>query len=85
MPESRDEQRKITLADLYKKKTSPKTLEIQGAKTATSKIHLAHDCTTDGAYSNPERRKMQRERLHKMKPARKARYERSQPFYFEVV
>ena len=85
MSESRDKMREITIAELYKKKTSPKTLEIQGAKTATSTAHLAHDCTTEGAYSNPKRREMQRERLYGkslryprgMKPKRKVRYERS--------
>ena len=60
---------------LKKKKTSPKTLKIQEAKTATFTAQLFHDCTTDGTYSNPERQEMKRERLHEMKPKRKARWE----------
>ena len=60
-----------------KKKTSPKTLEIQKAKTAKVTVELVHDCIAEGTYSNPERQKMKRERLHEMKPKRKARWERS--------
>ena len=58
-----------------KKKTSPKTLEIQEAKTAKVTVELVHDCIAEGTYSNPERQKMKRERLHEMKPKRKAKYE----------
>ena len=70
MSVSRNKQKEITLAELHRKKTSPKTLEIQGAKTAASKAYLAHDCTTEGAFSSPERQEMKRERLHKKKPKR---------------
>ena len=60
-----------------KKKTSPKTLELQEAKTAKFTVELVHDCIAEGTYSNPERQEMRRERLHEMKPKRKARWERS--------
>ena len=60
-----------------KKKTSPKTLEFQKAKTATFTAQLVHDCIAEGTYSNPEKQEMKRERLHEMKPKRKARWERS--------
>ena len=60
-----------------KKKTSPKTLKLQEAKTAKFTVELVHDCIAEGTYSNPERQKMKRERLHEMKPKRKARWERS--------
>ena len=66
-----------TILSPQKKKTSPKTLKIQKAKTATFTAQLFHDCIADGTYSNPERQKMKRERLHEMKPKRKARWERS--------
>ena len=65
------------ILSLKKKKTSPKTLKIQKAKTATFTAQLVHDCIAEGTYSNPERQKMKRERLHEMKPKRKARWERS--------
>ena len=60
-----------------KKKTSPKTLKIQKAKTARFTVELVHDCIAEGTYSNPEKQEMKRERLHEMKPKRKARWERS--------
>ena len=60
-----------------KKKTSPKTLELQKAKTAKSTVQLIHDSIAEDTYSNPERQEMKRERLHEMKPKRKARWERS--------
>ena len=60
-----------------KKKTSPKTLELQDAKTAKSTVQLIHDSIAEDTYSNPERQEMKRERLHEMKPKRKARWERS--------
>ena len=60
-----------------KKKTSPKTLKIQKAKTARFTVELVHDCIAEGTYSNPERQKMKREQLHEKKPKRKARWERS--------
>ena len=61
---------------LRKKKTSPKTLKLQEAKTAKFTVELVHDCIAEGTYSNPERQKMKREQLHEMKPKRKARWER---------
>ena len=60
-----------------KKKTSPKTLKLQEAKTAKFTVELVHDCIAEGTYSNPERQKMKREQLHEMKPKRKARWEQS--------
>ena len=65
------------ILSLKKKKTSPKTLKIQKAKTATFTAQLFHDCIADGTYSNSEKQDMKRERLHEMKPKRKARWERS--------
>ena len=65
------------ILSLREKKTSPKTLELQKAKTAKFTVELVHDCITEGTYSNPERQEMRRERLHEMKPKRKARWERS--------
>ena len=60
-----------------KKKTSPKTLKLQEAKTAKFTVELVHDCIAEGTYSNLERQEMKRERLHELKPKRKARWERS--------
>ena len=60
-----------------KKKTSPKTLKLQEAKTAKFTVELVHDCIAEGTYSNPERQEMKREQLHEKKPKRKARWERS--------
>jgi hypothetical protein len=74
---SREKIKEETLNELHSKKTSPKTLEIQKAKTANFTAQLIHDCIADGTYSNPERQEMKRERLHEMKPKRKARWERS--------
>jgi hypothetical protein len=74
---SREKIKEETLNELYKKRTSPKTLEIQNAKTAKITVELIHDCSTEGTYSNPERQEMKREQLHKRKPKRKARWEQS--------
>ena len=60
-----------------KKKTSPKTLKLQEAKTAKFTIELICDSIAEGTYSNPERQKMKREQLHEKKPKRKARWEQS--------
>ena len=65
------------ILSLKEKKTSPKTLKIQKAKTARFTVELVHDCIAEGTYSNPEKQEMKRERLHEMKPKRKARWERS--------
>ena len=65
------------ILSLREKKTSPKTLELQKAKTAKFTVEVIHDSIADGTYSNPERQEMKRERLHEMKPKRKARWERS--------
>ena len=65
------------ILSLREKKTSPKTLEIQEAKTAKVTVELVHDSIAEGTYSNPERQEMRRERLHELKPKRKARWERS--------
>jgi hypothetical protein len=53
-----------------KKKTSPKTLELQKAKTAKFTVEVVHDSIADGTYSNPERQEMKRERMFKKKPNR---------------
>ena len=74
---SREKIKEETLTELYTKKTSPKTLEIQKAKTAKFTVELVHDCIAEGTYSNPEKQKMKREQLHEKKPKRKARWERS--------
>ena len=74
---SREKIKEETLTELYLKKTSPKTLELQKAKTAKVTIELIHDCITEGTYSNPERQEMKREQLHERKPKRKARWEQS--------
>ena len=65
------------ILSLRKKKTSPKTLELQKAKTAKFTVELVHDCIAEGTYLNLERQEMKRERLHEMKPKRKARWEQS--------
>ena len=65
------------ILSLREKKTSPKTLEIQKAKTAKLTVKLVHDCIADGTFTNPERQEMKRKRLHEMKPKRKARWELS--------
>ena len=65
------------ILSLREKKTSPKTLELQKAKTAKFTVEVIHDSIADGTYSNPERQEMKRERLHEMKPKRKARWEQS--------
>ena len=65
------------ILSLREKKTSSKTLELQEAKTTKFTVELVHDCIAEGTYSNPERQEMRRERLHEMKPKRKARWERS--------
>ena len=74
---SREKIKEETLTELYSKKTSPKTLEIQKAKTAKLTVKLVHDCIADGTFTNPERQEMKRKRLHEMKPKRKARWEQS--------
>ena len=65
------------IISLREKKTSPKTLELQKAKTAKFTVEVIHDSIADGTYSNPERQEMKRERLHELKPKRKARWEQS--------
>ena len=65
------------ILSLREKKTSPKTLELQKAKTAKFTVELVHDCIAEGTYSNLERQEMKRERLHELKPKRKARWEQS--------
>ena len=65
------------ILSLREKKTSPKTLKLQEAKTAKFTVELIHDCIAEGTYSNPERQEMKREQLHEKKPKRKARWERS--------
>ena len=65
---TREEQRDNTITELYKNKTSPKTLQIQASKTARSKANWLHISTSDkdgegkGTY-DVGRRKMKRERL----------------------
>jgi len=65
---TREEQRDNTITELYKNKTSPKTLQIQASKTARSKAKWLHISTSDkdgegkGTY-DVGRRVMKRERL----------------------
>ena len=65
---TREEQRDNTITELYKNKTSPKTLQIQASKTARSKANWLHISTSDkdgegkGTY-DVGRRVMKRERL----------------------
>ena len=58
------------ILSLKEKKTSPKTLKIQKAKTAKFTVELVHDCIADGTYSNPEKQEMKRDRMFKKKPNR---------------
>ncbi len=50
---SREKIKEETLNELYKKRTSPKTLEIQGAKTAKSEAFLFWD-SAKGTYIKSE-------------------------------
>jgi len=65
---TREEQRENTINELYKKRTSPKTIQIQDSKTARSKAEWLHISTSDkdgegqGTY-DVGRRKFKRERL----------------------
>ena len=65
---TREEQRDNTINELYKKRTSPKTIQIQDSKTARSKAEWLHISTSDkdgegqGTY-DVGRRKFKRERL----------------------
>ena len=67
---------------IYKKRTSPKTIQIQASKTTRSKAEWLHISISEedgegrGTY-DVGRRAMKRERLHKLKPKLKARYEKS--------
>ena len=65
---TREEQRDNTINDFYKKRTSPKTLQIQASKTVRSKAEWLHISTSEedgegqGTY-DVGRRVMKRERL----------------------
>ena len=65
---TRKEQRDNTINELYKKRTSPKTLQIQASKTVRSKAEWLHISTSEedgegqGTY-DVGRRVMKRERL----------------------
>ena len=65
---TREEQRDNTINDFYKKRTSPKTLQIQASKTVRSKAEWLHVSTSEedgegqGTY-DVGRRVMKRERL----------------------
>ena len=65
---TREEQRDNTINELYKKRTSPKTIQIQDSKTASSKAEWLHisiseeDGEGQGTY-DVGRRVMKRERL----------------------
>ena len=65
---TRKEQRDNTINELYKKRTSPKTIQIQDSKTASSKAEWLHisiseeDGEGQGTY-DVGRRVMKRERL----------------------
>ena len=73
---------KNIITELYTKKTSPKTIQIQDSKTSRSKAEWLHisisevDGEGKGTY-DVGRREMKRERLHEMKPKLKVRYEKS--------
>ena len=65
---TREEQRDNTINEFYKKRTSPKTIQIQDSKTAHSKAEWLHISTSEedgegrGTY-DVGRREMKRERL----------------------
>ena len=65
---TRKEQRDNTINEFYKKRTSPKTLQIQASKTVRSKAEWLHISTSQedgegqGTY-DVGRRVMKRERL----------------------
>ena len=65
---TREEQRDNTINEFYKKRTSPKTIQIQDSKTASSKAEWLHisiseeDGEGQGTY-DVGRRAMKRERL----------------------
>jgi len=65
---TREEHRDNTINELYKKRTSPKTLQIQASKTVRSKAEWLHISTSQedgegqGTY-DVGRRVMKRERL----------------------
>ena len=65
---TREEQRDNTINELYKKRTSPKTLQIQASKTVRSQAEWLHISTSEedgegqGTY-NVGSRAMKRERL----------------------
>ena len=65
---TRKEQRDNTINELYKKRTSPKTLQIQASKTVRSKVEWLHISTSEedgegqGTYDVGQRA-MKRERL----------------------
>ena len=65
---TREEQRDNTINEFYKKRTSPKTLQIQASKTVRSKAEWLHISTSEedgegqGTY-DVGRRAMKRERL----------------------
>ncbi len=65
---TRKEQRDNTINEFYKKRTSPKTLQIQASKTVRSKAEWLHISTSEedgegrGTY-DVGRRAMKRERL----------------------
>jgi hypothetical protein len=65
---TRKEQRDNTINELYKKRTSPKTFQIQNSKTVRSKAEWLHISTSEedgegqGTY-NVGSRAMKRERL----------------------
>ena len=65
---TREEQRDNTINEFYKKRTSPKTIQIQDSKTARSQAEWLHISTSEedgegqGTY-DVGRRAMKRERL----------------------
>ena len=65
---TREEQRDNTINEFYKKRTSPKTLQIQASKTVRSKAEWLHISTSEedgegqGTYDVGQRA-MKRERL----------------------
>ena len=65
---TKEEQRDNTINEFYKKRTSPKTIQIQDSKTSCSKAEWFHISTSEedgegqGTY-DVGRRAMKRERL----------------------
>jgi hypothetical protein len=60
---TRKEQRDNTINDLHKKRTSPKTIQIQNSKTARSQAEWLHISTEGQGTYDVGSRAMKRDRL----------------------